>query len=113
MGLKLPEWTVDYFPEKMIDLSKLSLSLNVYNETLRKMKSGPLVSKIAKAMKEKFEGKLKPNERKMFMYVGHDSTIVALLAGLNLWKGEIPGYSNMVMIELHEDKNGWNVQVTS
>ncbi|XP_043470651.1 prostatic acid phosphatase-like isoform X2 [Leptopilina heterotoma] len=111
MGLKLPEWTKEFFPDKLTELSKLSLSLNVYNETLRQMKSGPLVSKIARAMKEKTEGKLMPKERKMFMYVGHDSTIVAILAGLNLWQREIPGYSNMVMIELHEDSNGWNVQV--
>ncbi|XP_051175273.1 prostatic acid phosphatase-like [Leptopilina boulardi] len=111
MGLKLPEWTNNYFPEKLIELSKLSLSLNVYNETMRQMKSGPLISKITRAMREKSQGKLMPNERKMFMYVGHDSTIVALLAGLNLWKKEIPGYSNMVMIELHEDKQEWNVQI--
>ena len=39
----------------------------------------------------------------MFMYVGHDSTVGALLDGLNIWNMQIPVYSQMVMIELHED----------
>ncbi|XP_033228836.1 prostatic acid phosphatase-like [Belonocnema kinseyi] len=112
MGLKLPEWTHEIYPDKLIELSKLSLQMTVYNEKMRKMKAGPFVTKIANAMKDKSEGKLKPAERKMVMYVGHDSTIVTLLAGLNVWEDrQIPGYSNMVMIELHEDKSGWNVQV--
>ena len=113
MGLKLPEWTKDFYPDKLIEFSKLSLEMNVYNETMRKMKAGPMITKIANAMKDKSEGKLKPAERKMLMYVGHDSTIATLLAGLNVWENrEIPGYNNMVMIELHEDKSGWNVQVS-
>ena len=113
MGLKLPEWTKDFYPDKLIELGQLSLEMNVYNESLRIMKGGPLVSKIANSMKDKSEGKLKPEERKMFMYVGHDSTIVTLLAGLNVWEKQIPGYNNMVLIELHEDQSGWNVQVSS
>lgn len=47
----------------------------------------------------------------MFMYVGHDSTVANLLEGLKVWDMQIPGYSIMTMVELHENELGYNVQV--
>lgn len=111
MNFSLPVWTEEFFPDAMQPMSKLSLYLNVYNEPLLKMKAGPLITKIATSMKDKSEGNLKPQDRKMFMYVGHDSTIVSVLEGMKVWDQQIPGYNIMTMIELHEDDKGWNVQV--
>lgn len=58
------------------------------------------------------EGKVAGTEKhKMFMYVGHDSTITNLLGTLKVWDTQMPEYSIMTLIELHENENGWNVQV--
>lgn len=111
MKFKLPDWTSKYYPEEMRPLGQISLKFNVYNESLVKMKAGPLVSKIANSMKDKKDGTLEPLERKMFMFVGHDSTVVSLLEGLKVWNMRIPGYNSMVMVELHQNDDNWNVQV--
>lgn len=75
------------------------------------MVSAPLITEIVTNMNKKAEGTLKPENRKMFMYVGHDSTIVNLLNGLGVWDKQIPGYNIMTMIELHETDSGWKVEV--
>lgn len=54
---------------------------------------------------------LKPEIRKMFMYIGHDSTIVTLMDVMHVWNNQMPNYNIMIMIELHENNDEWNVQV--
>lgn len=111
MNLTLPEWTKDYYPDKLIPLTLYDFQLNVYNDDLKKLKGGPFLKKIVSDMLAKKNNILKPEERKMFMYVGHDSTIVTLMDLMHVWNNQMPHYNIMVMIELHEKNGGWNVQV--
>ncbi|XP_026671878.1 prostatic acid phosphatase-like isoform X2 [Ceratina calcarata] len=111
MNLTLPEWTEDYYPDKLIPLTLYDLQLNVYDDRLKRLKGGPFLKKIVTDMLGKKDDVLEPETRKMFMYVGHDSTIVTLLDVMHVWNGQMPNYNIMVMIELHENKDGWHVQV--
>lgn len=111
MKLTLPEWTNDYYPDKLIPLTLYDLQLNVYNDPLKRLKGGPFLKKIVIDMLAKKDNTLVPQERKMFMYIGHDSSIVSLLDVMHVWNNQIPNYNIMTMIELHEDSCGWNVQV--
>ncbi|XP_076390516.1 prostatic acid phosphatase isoform X1 [Megachile rotundata] len=111
MKLILPEWTNDYYPDKMLPLMLYDLQLNVYNDPLKRLKGGPFLKKIVTDMLAKKENTLEPEERKMFMYIGHDSSIVSLLDVMQVWNNQVPNYNIMTMIELHEDCHGWNVQV--
>lgn len=87
------------------------LQLNTYNDEFRRLKGGPMLKKITSDMMARKNGNLRPEKRKMFMYVGHDSTIVTLLDTMHIWYNQMPHYNIMVMIELHEDEGEWNVQV--
>ncbi|XP_066597461.1 prostatic acid phosphatase-like [Prorops nasuta] len=111
MNLALPSWTDDYYPEKLEPLTLYSLRLNVYDDLLKRLKGGPFLKKIVTDMLAQRDGTLEPAQRKMFMYVGHDSTMVTLLDILNIWQCQMPIYNIMAMLELHEDENGYNVQV--
>ncbi|KAL6259993.1 hypothetical protein P5V15_009901 [Pogonomyrmex californicus] len=111
MNLDLPEWTKNYYPDKFIPLTLLELQLNTYNDEFRRLKGGPMLKKIINDMLAKKEGILQPEKRKMFMYIGHDSTIVTLLDTMHIWYNQLPHYNIMTMIELHEDEGEWNVQV--
>ncbi|KAK2578622.1 hypothetical protein KPH14_010759 [Odynerus spinipes] len=111
MNLTLPEWAKEYYPDKLIPLTLYDLKLNTYNDMLKRLKGGPFLKKIVYDMMAKREGILQPETRKMFMYVGHDSTVITLLDVLHIWHDQIPEYNIMTMVELHEDTNGWNVQV--
>jgi prostatic aicd phosphatase len=95
----------------MKPLSSLSLKINVYNESLLKMKTAPLITKIIDSMLKKSQGTLNPEKRKIFMYVGHDSTVVNFLEGLKIWDMQIPNYNIMAIVELHEDDLGYHIQV--
>ncbi|XP_071564813.1 prostatic acid phosphatase isoform X1 [Temnothorax nylanderi] len=110
MGLALPEWMKDYYPDKLIPLALFELQLNTYNDEFRRLKGGPMLKKITDEMLARKEG-TQPKRRKMFMYIGHDSTIVTLLDTMRIWFNQIPYYNIMTMIELHEDEGEWNVQV--
>ncbi|EZA54701.1 prostatic acid phosphatase isoform X2 [Ooceraea biroi] len=112
MNLTLPEWTKNYYPDKLIPLTLYELQLNTYDDESRRLKGGPMVKKITDDMRAAEEGTLQPQRRKMSMYVGHDSTIVALLDTMHIWYNQMPYYNIMTMIELHEDEEGnWNVQI--
>lgn len=111
MNLTLPDWTKEYYPDKLIPLTFLDLQLNTYNDMLKRLKGGPFLKKIVYDMMAKKEGTLHPETRKMFMYVGHDSTVITLLDVLHIWHNQMPEYNIMTMIELHENTSGWNVRV--
>lgn len=111
MNLTLPYWTKKYYPDKLIPLTMYDFQLNTYNDMLKRLKGGPMIKKIIYDMLAKKEKTLNPETRKMFMYVGHDSTVVTLLDVLHIWNNQMPEYNIMIMIELHEDANGWNVQI--
>lgn len=113
MNLTLPVWTNDYYPNKLIPLTMYELQFNTYNDEFRRLKGGPMLKKITSEMLAKKENALQPEERKMFMYIGHDSTIVTLLDTMHIWHNQMPYYNIMIMIELHENEGEWNVQVMS
>ncbi|KAL6424210.1 hypothetical protein ACFW04_009812 [Cataglyphis niger] len=111
MNLTLPEWTENYYPNKLIPLTLYELQLNTYNDELRRLKGGPMLKKIINDMTAKKEGAIQPIKRKMYMYVGHDSTIVTMLDTMHIWYNQMPYCNIMIMIELHKEEDEWNVQV--
>ncbi|XP_065086234.1 venom acid phosphatase Acph-1 [Ochlerotatus camptorhynchus] len=103
-GLQLPEWTKDYYPEKMLPLTTLSYVLNVYNDELKKLKGGPFLKKTlgeweAVMAADEFSS---AKNKKMFIYAGHDSTVVNILSAFNVWKEQFPGYAIMALFELYK-----------
>ncbi|BFF97117.1 venom acid phosphatase Acph-1 [Drosophila madeirensis] len=103
-GLKLPEWTNEYFPEKLQFLAEQSYVYNVYTPEMQKIKGGPFLKKMFGEMQQKQNGTLKPSARKMYIYTGHDSTVVNILSALKIWKRQLPRYSSMAIFELHKSK---------
>lgn len=110
MNLTLPKWIDDYY-SKLLRYYLYELQLNTFNDEFRRLKGGPMLRKIINDMMAKKEGTLQPERRKMFMYIGHDSTIVTLLDTMHIWYNQIPHCNIMTMIELHQDENEWNIQV--
>jgi len=111
MNLTLPKWIDDYY-SKLLRYYLCEQQLNTFNDEFRRLKGGPMLRKIINEMIAKKEGTLQPEKRKMFMYIGHDSTIVTLLDTMHIWYNQIPHCNIMIMIELHQDENEWNIQVS-
>jgi len=103
-NLTLPAWTKDYYPDKLLEPTVFSYVLNAYNTKLNRLKGGVFLKKLISDWKSAADGTLKPKDRKAYLYIGHDSTIVNILSALQVWDPQIPGYAINILIELSQDK---------
>lgn len=108
-GLKLPQWTKQYYPDKLTNLTDLSYIYNVYTNEMKQMKAGPFIKKMVEQFEQKRDGTLK--DLQISLYCGHDSSIVNVLAGLDVWEQQFPTYGIMAMFELVRDKKSNEVGV--
>lgn len=51
------------------------------------------------------------DHHKMFIYVGHDSTIANLLIALGIWESQVPDYNAQITMELHKMREDFSVKV--
>lgn len=102
-GLKLPEWTKKFYPDKLLNLSELSYIYNVYTDELKKFKAGPFLQKMINEWNQKKDAVIKPKDRKIFLYTGHDSTVVNILHAIGVWEQQLPVYGIMAMFEFLQD----------
>lgn len=135
-GLTLPDWTKQFYPEMMQNLTEYSYIVNAFNDKLKRLKGGVLLKKLlvdwhqvaknsrkSSELEELLESKewIKQaakygdisDERKLFLYAGHDSTITNLLRALNVWEQQLPDYGITIMLELLKNRktNEYGVQI--
>lgn len=112
-GLKLPEWTHQYYPHRLESLTELSYIYNVYTDEMKRIKAGPFMRKMISEWKAKRNNAIKPKDSKIYLYTGHDSTVVNVLAAIGVWQQQIPVYGIMGIFELLEDTRSgeWGVQM--
>lgn len=103
-GLTLPDWVHSYYPDRLFQVTTKSYVYNVFTDELKRLKGGPFVEKITKEWLAKSEDKLKPTNRKIFLYTGHDSSVVNILSAFNVWDEQWPGYAIMGIFELLQDQ---------
>lgn len=99
--MKLPEWTRNYYPEKLVPLTDASYVYNAYNDELKKLKGGVFIKKSIEDFEKKVDGKLKT---KIFLYGGHDSTVTNILSAFKVWENQFPGYGITTMLELSQNQ---------
>lgn len=103
-GLQLPQWTVPYYPQPLYSVMTRSYLYNVWTEEMKRLKAGPFVTKMVNEWLQKTENTLKPADRKIFLYTGHDSSIVNVLSALQVWEEQFPGYAIMGIFELLQER---------
>ena len=101
-GLELPDWTEGLFPDKMLPLAERSLSLFTDSVFMKKIKGGEVVKEILSNMVQKRSRILVPN-RNMFIYSGHDITLVNFMRALNVIDkaSRKPDFASAIVIEMH------------
>ena len=104
-NFKLPAWTKSVFPHKMKDLATLSLAVFTYTDTMKRLKGGPIVADIVHNMAKKVVRTLNPN-RKIFLYSGHDITLVSVLRALGFEERFKPDPGASLIVELHRPNDG-------
>lgn len=111
--MTLPDWITPYYPDKLTTPTIFSYVLNAYSDTLKRLKGGVLLKKLISDWTNKSQGRLKPTQRKAFLYGGHDSTISNLLSALNVWDPQIPGYGITILLEFSKDRitNQYGIEI--
>ncbi|KAH8411150.1 hypothetical protein KR222_007847 [Zaprionus bogoriensis] len=109
-GLKLPEWSKDYFPDKMQPLAEKSYSYDAYTTELRKLKGGFFLDALLDELQAKVAGKIKPG-RKLYIDCAHDWTIANVLSALDIWQTQMPRFSALVAFELHRRADNYFVEI--
>lgn len=103
-GLRLPPWTRKFYPEKLQNLTELSYIYNIYTDEIKQLKAGPFIQKLLTEFENKNDDTIKPKDLKISLYTGHDSSVVNILSGLNVWPKQFPTYGIMALFELVRDK---------
>ncbi|KAK4878734.1 hypothetical protein RN001_011240 [Aquatica leii] len=104
-GVKLPEWTRYFYPHRLYEPSTFSFMLNAYNDQMNRLKGGVLLKKLIEDWKAVETGTIKPKDRRAFLYVGHDSTVVNILSTLKIWDAQIPGFAINALFEFSYDRD--------
>lgn len=112
-GLNLPDWTATYHPQRLESLTELSYIYNVYTDELKRLKAGPFWRKMIGEWQSKVTATIRPTDAKIYLYTGHDSTIVNVLAAVGVWQQQLPVYGIMGIFELLQDRSSgeWGVQM--
>ncbi|RZC41547.1 His Phos 2 domain containing protein [Asbolus verrucosus] len=100
IGLKLPEWTSEIFPEVLEEAAGVFFEFATGNTILKKYSAGHLLRKILKDSLSKRKGIL-PEGRKIFLYSAHDYNVAAVLRTLNVFNRHVPPYGATVFFEIH------------
>lgn len=87
--LRLPLWTHSVYPGlDMKEITDYSYKLSTYTPELAKLRNGFLLKDILDRSLDKSHNKLEPN-RSVWMYSGHETTIINMLNSLGLYSVSI------------------------
>ncbi|XP_021357337.1 testicular acid phosphatase homolog isoform X2 [Mizuhopecten yessoensis] len=95
-NLSLPEWK-SVLPFDLVQtIRDVSAANFLPTSEMKKMKAGSLLKEMIENMKTTLNTTAHP---KVYLYSGHDSTVIALLRVLNVFDKRKPRYSACVMVE--------------
>ncbi|XP_055615483.1 testicular acid phosphatase homolog [Toxorhynchites rutilus septentrionalis] len=102
---RLPEWTRKVYPEPLRNISATFFKLHTSTDALKRLKIGPLLKEMVNRFQQKINKTLQPN-RSLWIYSGHDTSVVNLLNGLGMFKTHNPPFAACVMVELRSAADG-------
>lgn len=110
MNYTLPDWTKEVYPDKIEEASVPCYGYHNYNQDVMKINSGYMLKKIISDCKSKMENP--NNERKMYLYSGHESTVGYMLNALKINEPHIPPYGSALSFELRRKDNKYFIKVS-
>lgn len=111
LDLPLPDWAYEIFPQgKLLDAAIASYKIANYNTRLRRLYGGPYLRIITEKLAALRQGTMQ-DQKKMYLYSGHESNVAAVLNSLGVYQPHVPEYSSAVIIEMHYLNNTFYVKV--
>ncbi|XP_031636521.1 uncharacterized protein LOC116349294 [Contarinia nasturtii] len=112
MNKTLPEWTQKLFiPGGDFNyLNDYWYKILSNTAELKKLRPGFLLKEILERFQNKTRSTLTP-DLLLYMYSGHETTLVTMLNSLGLFEGQIPPYSSCLLFELYKSSDDYYVQL--
>ncbi|XP_076161881.1 venom acid phosphatase isoform X2 [Ptiloglossa arizonensis] len=111
LGLTLPSWTNQIFPRgELWNATVFAYDIASSTPLLRRLYAGPYLRLVTKTMLDFITGTLN-DERKIYLYSGHETNVAAVLKALQLYRPHVPEYSSGVILELHEINSEYYIKV--
>lgn len=111
LGLSSPEWVTKIDSESLTRFTAKAYSILSATKEITKITAGGVLKKILNDSLGKIKNSTKDKNRKLFIYSGHDVTIVPLLRALKLYDSQLPNYGAHVLFELHKINNTYGFKV--
>lgn len=109
MNYTLPEWTKGIYPRKIEEASIPCYEYHNYDPDVMKINTGYMIKKILNDCKDKIENK--DNEKKIFLYSGHESTLGYMLVALKVVEPHIPPYGSALAFELRKKNDKYYIKM--
>uniref|UniRef100_A0A1B6L9I3 Acid phosphatase n=1 Tax=Graphocephala atropunctata TaxID=36148 RepID=A0A1B6L9I3_9HEMI len=101
-GLILPGWAERIFETEMLPLvSRMVRDTTMKNVKMIKILNGPFLDKMVEMMQRRLKQQSEEEDLSVFVHVGHDITLLCLMAALGHHGSNIPWSSTTLLFELH------------
>lgn len=107
-GLEIPKWTQKFYPEPLHEIAKFTFSMRASDQQLQRLRCGPMLKDILIHMENARQGLSKV---KMWLYSGHDHTIIDMLQSLNVFDGDLVPFAGAIFFELYKAENDFEVVI--
>lgn len=110
-GFKIPSWAQQNW-KKLLEITKW-VFLNQYkgSDELGRLLGGTLLGIMNDNMEKRKEGKYLDLLKKLYMFSGHDTSILSLTAALDI-EMSVPTFASCMMVELYKDSgNNYFVEI--
>lgn len=87
--------------DQLLEFTTNFMNAFVASSDMIRLKGGVLLNKIINSMSKAADNS-KANKPTVFMYSGHNFTVMQLLAARKVFNNAVPPYASMAMVELHE-----------
>ena len=111
MDLTLPDWAYTVFPNgDLWNGTVFAYDAASFTPLLRRINGGAYLREVTKTMLNFITGRVE-NERKMYLYSGHESNVAAVMQSLQVYYPHVPEYSSALILELHKIDNEYYVKI--
>ncbi|XP_076687426.1 venom acid phosphatase [Andrena cerasifolii] len=111
LGLTLPDWAYKVFPRgELWNATVFAYDIATSTPLLRRLYAGPYIRRVTRSMLDFITG-TQVDEKRIYLYSGHETNIAAVLHGFKVYYPHVPEYSSAVLLELHEVHNEYYVKL--
>ncbi|XP_063903025.1 venom acid phosphatase Acph-1-like [Zophobas morio] len=107
-GRKLPKWTSQIYPQPLQKLASETYLVITGTTKLKQIGAGYLLQKILKDTQAKIK---KQENKKLYLYSGHEMNVAFILNTFGVFKPHVPPYGSHILLEIHKINGEYGIKM--